>query len=45
MKERADATVERYRKQFVQLDVAMNKMNGTLKYLAQQFDAMNANKG
>ncbi|MCY1205972.1 Flagellar hook-associated protein 2 [compost metagenome] len=45
MKERADATVERYRKQFVQLDVAMNKMNGTLKYLAQQFDAMNASKG
>ncbi len=45
MKERADATVERYRKQFVQLDVAMSSMNGTLKYLAQQFDAMNASKG
>lgn len=45
MKVRVDATVERYRKQFVQLDVMMSSMNGTLKYLAQQFDAMNASKG
>lgn len=41
---RIDATVERYRKQFTQLDVLMSSMNSTTSYLTQQFDAMNASK-
>ena len=39
--ERADATVERYKAQFTQLDVMMSRMNQTSSYLTQQFDAIN----
>lgn len=39
---RVDATVERYRAQFTQLDVLINSMNNTMTYLTQQFDAMNS---
>ncbi|RQO51376.1 flagellar hook protein [Variovorax sp. KBW07] len=37
---RVDATVDRYRKQFNQLDVLINSMNNTKNYLTQQFNAM-----
>ncbi len=36
------ATVERYRKQFTQLDMMLSEMNATTSYLTQQFDALNA---
>lgn len=44
MELRIDATVERYRKQFTQLDIMMSSMNSTTSYLTAQFDAMNSNK-
>ena len=44
METRVNATVERYRKQFTQLDIMMSSMNSTSNYLTAQFDAMNANK-
>ena len=40
MQVRVDATVDRYRKQFNQLDVLINTLNNTKTYLTQQFDAM-----
>jgi flagellar hook-associated protein 2 len=40
MQLRVDATVDRYRKQFNQLDVLINSMNNTKSYLTQQFEAM-----
>jgi flagellar hook-associated protein 2 len=40
MQLRVDATVDRYRKQFNQLDVLINSMNNTKNYLTQQFEAM-----
>lgn len=42
MEESIASTVERYRKQFTQLDVMLSEMNATTSYLAQQFDALNA---
>ncbi|MDN8616645.1 flagellar filament capping protein FliD [Variovorax ginsengisoli] len=45
MQTRVDDTVDRYRKQFNQLDVLVNSMNSTLSYLKQQFDAMTASTG
>ncbi|QNK68890.1 flagellar filament capping protein FliD [Variovorax sp. PAMC26660] len=41
---RVDATVDRYRKQFNQLDVLINSMNNTKTYLTQQFNAMSGTK-
>jgi flagellar hook-associated protein 2 len=41
MSARADATVERYRKQFTQLDKVVAEMNRTSSYLTQQFAALN----
>ncbi|REC96368.1 flagellar filament capping protein FliD [Kushneria indalinina] len=41
MQDTIDATVERYKKQFQQLDVMMSKLNNTQSYLTQQFDALN----
>lgn len=38
---RVDSTVERYRKQFTNLDVMISSMNNTMTYLTQQFAAMN----
>lgn len=43
MQLRVDATVDRYRKQFNQLDVLINSMNNTKNYLTQQFEAMSGN--
>ncbi len=40
MQLQVDAAVDRYRKQFNQLDVLMSKLNATKTYLTQQFDAM-----
>lgn len=45
MQARVDTKVDFYRKQFNQLDVLVNSMNNTMKYLSQQFDAMNASNG
>ncbi|MFH0130218.1 flagellar filament capping protein FliD [Variovorax sp. EL159] len=45
MKEHVDSTVERYRKQFNQLDVVISGMNNTLSYLTTQFNALTSNKG
>lgn len=43
--ERIDGKMENYRKQFTQLDVMVNQMNGTSQYLAQQLDMLaNMNK-
>jgi flagellar hook-associated protein 2 len=42
MEESITATVERYRKQFTQLDLMLSEMNATTSYLTQQFDALNA---
>lgn len=42
MEESISATVERYRKQFTQLDLMLSEMNATTSYLTQQFDALNA---
>lgn len=38
--ERIDGKMENYRKQFTQLDVMVNQMNGTSQYLAQQLDML-----
>lgn len=38
--ERIDGKMENYRKQFTQLDVMVNQMNGTSQYLAQQLDIL-----
>ncbi|UVH58957.1 flagellar filament capping protein FliD [Variovorax paradoxus] len=40
MQLRVDAAVDRYRTQFNQLDVLINKMNNTKTYLTQQFEAL-----
>ncbi|KZX54887.1 hypothetical protein A3709_07635 [Halioglobus sp. HI00S01] len=37
-----DRTVERYRKQFSQLDILVGNLNSTSAYVAQQFDILNA---
>ncbi|MNE17915.1 Flagellar hook-associated protein 2 [compost metagenome] len=42
VEETISATVERYRKQFTQLDLMLSEMNATTSYLTQQFDALNA---
>lgn len=42
IEEGVSATVERYRKQFTQLDLMLSQMNATTSYLTQQFDALNA---
>lgn len=42
--DRIDNTMERYKKQFTQLDVLMSGMNRTSSYLSQQFDSINASK-
>ncbi|WP_129138454.1 flagellar filament capping protein FliD [Modicisalibacter coralii] len=42
MESRIDATVERYRKQFADMDSMVAQMNSTMSYLSQQFQAMNA---
>jgi len=42
MEEGIASTVERYRKQFTQLDLMLSEMNATTSYLSQQFDALNA---
>lgn len=42
VEESISATVERYRKQFTQLDLMLSEMNATTSYLTQQFDALNA---
>ncbi|MBV2132271.1 flagellar filament capping protein FliD [Pseudomonas sp. MAP12] len=42
VEETISATVERYRKQFTQLDMMLSEMNATTSYLTQQFDALNA---
>ncbi|GEK48169.1 flagellar hook-associated protein 2 [Bisbaumannia pacifica] len=39
---RIEGTVERYRKQFAQLDAMMARMNSTSAYLGQQFDMLSA---
>jgi flagellar hook-associated protein 2 len=36
-----DATMLRYRAQFQQLDLVVNRLNSTAAYLTQQFAAMN----
>ncbi|MFC0338491.1 flagellar hook-associated protein 2 [Kushneria avicenniae] len=41
MKDTIDTTVERYKKQFQQLDSLMSKINNTQSYLTQQFEALN----
>ncbi|CFO08197.1 flagellar hook-associated protein 2 [Bordetella pertussis] len=38
------ATIEAYRKQFVQLDVFVTQMNNTSNYLSQQFAALSGTK-
>jgi flagellar hook-associated protein 2 len=40
--ERINATIDRYRIQFGQLDSLVAQMNSTSSYLTQQFDALNA---
>jgi flagellar hook-associated protein 2 len=42
MQLRVDATVDRYRKQFNQLDVLINNLNNTKNYLTQQFEALSS---
>ncbi|MCQ4347281.1 flagellar filament capping protein FliD [Pseudomonas stutzeri] len=42
MEEGIAATIERYRKQFTQLDLMLSQMNATTSYLSQQFEALNA---
>ncbi|WP_317851318.1 flagellar filament capping protein FliD [Cupriavidus pauculus] len=39
--DRVEATIERYRKQFTQLDLIVSQMNQTSSYLTQQFNALN----
>lgn len=45
MESSVNATVERYRKQFAQLDLLIANMNSTSSYISQQFDALNAQLG
>lgn len=45
MERSIEATIERYRRQFVQLDTMIANMNSTSSYLSQQFDMMNAQLG
>jgi flagellar hook-associated protein 2 len=40
-----EKSIERYRTQFVQLDLMIAQMNQTSQYLTQQFDMMNAQLG
>lgn len=40
-----ERTMERYRAQFVQLDLMVAQMNQTSQYLTEQFDMMNAQMG
>lgn len=43
--DRIDVKMENYKKQFTQLDMMVNQMNGTSQYLAQQLDMLaNMNK-
>jgi flagellar hook-associated protein 2 len=42
MQDRVNATMDRYRTQFTQLDVLVSSMNNTMTYLKQQFDAMSS---
>lgn len=42
VEETIEATIERYRRQFGQLDALVATMQATSSYLAQQFDVMNA---
>ena len=44
MSQRVDSTIERYRKQFTQLDLVVGQMNRTSAYLTQQFAALNGTK-
>lgn len=44
MSGRIDAKIERYRKQFTALDLAVAQMNNTKNYLTQQFQALNNSK-
>ncbi|MDV6319081.1 flagellar filament capping protein FliD [Chromohalobacter sp. HP20-39] len=41
MQESIDATVDRYRTQFADLDSLVSQMNSTSSYLTQQFDSLN----
>ncbi|MGY6564100.1 MAG: flagellar filament capping protein FliD [Halomonadaceae bacterium] len=45
MERTIDRSIERYRRQFSQLDVMMAQMNSMSAYLSQQFDIMNAQLG
>lgn len=45
MERSIEATLERYRRQFVQLDSMIASMNATSSYLNQQFDMLNAQMG
>ena len=45
MESSINATIERYRKQFAQLDSLIANMNSTSSYITQQFDALNAQLG
>lgn len=45
MERTIDRSIERYRRQFGQLDVMMAQMNSMSAYLSQQFDIMNAQLG
>ncbi|GHA84493.1 flagellar filament capping protein FliD [Modicisalibacter luteus] len=40
-----NSTIERYRKQFADMDMLVSQMNSTMSYLSQQFEAMNAQLG
>ena len=42
--ERIEATIARYKAQFIQLDGLMSSMNQTSSYLTQQFDSLNSKK-
>jgi flagellar hook-associated protein 2 len=44
MEVRVNATIERYRKQFTQLDLVVAQMNSTRNYLTQQFQALTNSK-
>lgn len=45
MEKSIEATIDRYRRQFGQLDSMIANMNQTSSYLAQQFDMLNAQLG
>lgn len=45
MESSINSTIERYRKQFAQLDSLIANMNSTSSYITQQFDALNAQLG